>query len=138
MRKLLLLSFLTMSIAWMSVKAVTPYKYLEFKTAEDTSFVVEAEGLEIEINDGALSLSNTSGEKMDIDASTLVSMQFTDSSAAIDDITIDSDSKVQVYKLDGTVVGAFTNVSNAINTLTPGVYILKSSEGQTVKIMIGK
>lgn len=136
MKKLLLLSLLT--IAWMSVKAVSPYKYLEFKTTEDTSLVVEAEGLEIEINDGLLSLSNTSGQKMNIDASTLVSMQFTDSSAAIDNITVDSDSKVQVYKLDGTVVGTFTNVSNAINTLAPGVYVLKSTEGQTVKIMIGK
>ena len=136
MRKLLLLSLLT--IAWVSVKAVTPYKYLEFKTTENTSIVVEAEGLEIEINDGVLSLSNASGQKMNIDASTLVSMQFTDSSAAIDNITVDSDSKVQVYKLDGTVVGTFTNVSNAINTLVPGIYILKSTEGQTVKIMIGK
>ena len=122
----------------MSVKAVSPYKYLEFKTTENTSIVVEAEGLEIEINDDVLSLSNTSGQKMNIDASTLVSMQFTDSSAAIDNITVDSDSKVQVYKLDGTVVGTFTNVSNAINTLDHGVYILKSTESQTVKIMIGK
>ena len=136
MKKLLLLSLLT--IAWMSVSAVTPYKYLEFKTTENTSLVVEAEGLEIEINDDLLSLSNTSGQKMNIDASTLVSMQFTDSSAAIDNITFDSDSKVQVYKLDGTVLGTFTNVSNAINTLEPGVYILKSTEGQTVKIMFGK
>ena len=137
MKKLLLLfSFLTM--AWMSVSAVTPYKYFEFKTTENTSVVVEAEDLEIEINDGVLSLSNASGQKMNIDASTLVSMQFTDSSAAIDNITVDSDSKVQVYKLDGTVIGTFTNVSNAINTLDHGVYILKSTEGQTVKIMIGK
>ena len=133
---LLLFSFLTM--AWMSVSAVTPYKYLEFKTTENTSVVVEAEGLEIEINDGVLSLSNASGQKMNIDASTLVSMQFTDSSAAIDNITVDSDSKVQVYKLDGTVLGTFINVSDAINTLAPGVYVLKSTEGQTVKIMIGK
>ena len=137
MKKLLLLfSFLTM--AWMSVSAVTPYKYLEFKTTEDTSVVVEAEGLEIEINDGVLSLSNASGQKMNIDASTLVSMQFTDSSAAIDNITVDADSKAQAYKLDGTVLGTFTNVSDAINTLMPGVYILKSTVGQTVKIMIGK
>ena len=137
MKKLLLL-FSFLIIAWMSVSAVTPYKYLEFKTTENTSVVVEAEGLEIEINDGVLSLSNASGQKMNIDASTLVSMQFTDSSAAIDNISVDSDSKVQVYKLDGTVVGTFTNVSNAIDTLAPGVYILKSTEGQTVKIMIGK
>ena len=136
MKKLLLLFLLT--IAWMSVKAVTPYKYLEFKTTDNTSIVVEAEGLEIEINDGVLSLSNASGQKMNIDASTLVSMQFKDNSAAIDNITVDPDSKVQVYKLDGTVVGTFTNVSNAIDTLAPGVYILKSTEGQTVKIMIGK
>ena len=136
MKKLLLLSLLI--IAWMSVKAVSPYKYLEFKTTENTWVVVEAEGLEIKINDGVLSLSNASGQKMNIDASTLVSMQFTDSSAAIDNITVDSDSKVRVYKLDGTVLGTFTNVSNAINTLEPGVYILKSTEGQTVKIMIGK
>ena len=136
MRKLLLLSLLTM--AWMSVSAVTPYKYLEFKTTENTSVVVEAEGLEIGINDGVLSLSNASGQKMNIDASTLVSMQLTDSPAAIDNITVDLDSKVQVYKLDGTVFGSFTNVSNAIDTLAPGVYVLKSTVGQTVKIMIGK
>ena len=136
MKKLLLLSLLT--IVWMPAKAVTPYKYMEFKTTENTTVVVEAEGLEIEINDGLLSLSNASGQKMNIDASTLVSMQFTDTSAVIDNITVDSDSKVQVYKLDGTVLGTFKNVSNAINTLAPGVYILKSTEGQTVKIMIGK
>ena len=136
MKKLFLLSLLT--LAWMSVQAVTPYKYMEFKTTENSSLVVETDGLEIEINDGILSLSNTSGQKMNIDASTLISMQFTDSSAAIDNITVDSDSKIQVYNLDGTVMGTFTNVSNAINTLAPGVYILKSTEGQTVKIMIGK
>ena len=136
MRKLFFLSLL--AVVGMSSKAATPYKYLEFKTTENTLLVVEAEGLEIEINDGVLSLSNTSGQKMNIDASTLLSMQFTDGSAAIDNITVDSDSKVQVYKLDGTVVGTFANVSNAIDTLAPGVYILKSTEGQTVKIMIGK
>ena len=137
MKKLFLL-FSLLTFVWMSVKAVTPYKYLEFKTTENTSIVVEAEDLEIEINDGVLALSNASGQKMNIDASTLVSMQFTDSSAAIDNITVDSDLKIQAYKLDGTVVGTFTNVSNAINTLAPGAYILKSTEGQTVKIMIGK
>ncbi|MCH5258057.1 MAG: T9SS type A sorting domain-containing protein [Lachnospiraceae bacterium] len=136
MRKLLLLSFLT--IAWMSVKAVTPYKYMEFKTTENTSLVFEAEGLEIEINDGVLSLSNASGQKMNIDVSTLASMQFTDNPATIFNITFDSDSKIQVYKLDGTVVGNFPNISNAIYTLSPGIYILKSTEGQTVKIMIEK
>ena len=136
MKKLFLLSL--SAIAWMSARAVTPYKYLEFKTLENTSIVVEADGLEIEITDGVLSLSNTSGQKMNIDASTLVSMQFTYSSAAIDNITVDPVSNVRVYKLDGTVMGTFTNVSNAINTLEPGVYILKSTEGQTVKIMIGK
>ena len=137
MKKLFLL-FPFLTFVWMSVKAVTPYKYLEFKTTENTSIVVEAENLEITVNDGILALSNASGQKMNIDASTLVSMQFTDSSAAIDNITVDSDSKIQAYKLDGTVGGTFTNVSNAINTLAPGVYILKSTEGQTVKIMIGK
>ena len=136
MKKLLLLTLLIS--AWLSVSAVTPYKYLEFKTTENTSLVVETDGLEIRINDGVLALSNTSGQKMNIDASTFVSMQFTNSAAVIDNITVDSDSKVQVYKLDGTVVGTFTNVSNAINTLEPGVYILKSTEGQTVKIMIEK
>ena len=137
MKKLLLLfSFLIM--AWMSVSAVTPYKYLEFKTTENTSIVVETEGLEININEGLLSLSNTSGQKMNIDASTLVSMQFTDNADGVDKISFDSDVPVNVYKLDGTVVGTFTNVSNAINTLEPGVYILKSTDGQTVKIMIGK
>ena len=136
MRKLFLLSLLT--IAWMSVKAVTPYKYMEFKTTENTSLVFEAEGLEIEINDGVLALSNASGQKMNIDVSTLASMQFTDNPAAIFNITFDSDSKIQVYKLDGTVVGNFPNISNVINTLSPGVYILKSTEDQNVKIMIGK
>ena len=132
----LLFSFLT--FAWMSVMAVTPYKYLEFKTTENTSIVVEAEGLEITVNDGVLSLSNTSGQKMNIDASTLVSMQFTDDSAAVNNIFLDSDSNINVYKFDGTIVGTFNNVSNAIDTLAPGVYILKSTGGQTVKIMIGK
>lgn len=136
MRKLFLLSLLT--ISWMWVKAVTPYKYMEFKTTENTSLVFEAEGLEIEINDGVLALSNASGQKMNIDVSTLASMQFTDNPAAIFNITFDSDSKIQVYKLDGTVVGNFPSISNVINTLSPGVYILKSTEDQNVKIMIGK
>ena len=137
MRKLLLLLSL-LTIAWMSVKAGTPYKYMEFKTTENTSLVFEAEGLEIEINDRVLSLSNASGQKMNFDVSILASMQFTDNPAAIFNITLDSDSKIQVYKLDGTVVGNFPNISNVINTLSPGVYILKSTEDQNVKIMIGK
>ena len=137
MRKLLLLLSL-LTIAWMSVKAGTPYKYMEFKTTENTSLVFEAEGLEIETNDGVLSLSNASGQKMNFDVSILASMQFTDNPAAIFNITLDSDSKIQIYKLDGTVVGNFPNISNVINTLSPGVYILKSTEAQNVKIMIGK
>ena len=136
MKKLLLLSLLT--IVWMSVKAETSYKYLEFKTTENTSIVVETEGLEMTVNNGILSLSNASGQKMNIDTSTLVAMQFTDNSTAINNIAVDSDTRVQVYKLDGIVVGTFTNVSNAIKMLAPGVYILKSTKGQTVKIMIGK
>lgn len=137
MKKIFLLfSFLT--FIWMSVKAVTPYKYLEFKTTENTSIVVETDGLGIEINNGVLSLSNTSGQKMNIDASTLVFMQFTDNSASVNNIAVDSDLRVQVYKPEGTVVGTFANASDAMNALAPGVYILKSIEGQTVKIMIGK
>ena len=137
MKKLfLLLSFLT--IAWTTVRAVTPYKYLEFKTTENTSIVVEAKGLGITVNNGVLSLSNTSGQKMNIDASTLVSMQFTDSSAAVNNLAIESDTRVQVYKLDGTTVGTFANVSSAMSALAPGAYILKATEGQTVKIMIEK
>ena len=132
---LILLSLLT--IVW-TVNAATPYKYLEFKTIENASFVVEAKGLEIAVNDGVLSLSNTSGQKMNIDASTLASMQFTDGSDAVNNIVIDSDTRVQVYNLDGTVVGTFANVSDAMHLLAPGVYVLKSTEGQTVKIMIGK
>ena len=135
MRKLILLSLLT--IVW-TVNAATPYKYLEFKTIENASFVVEVAGLEIAVNDGVLSLSNTSGQKMNIDASTLASMQFTDGSDAVNNIVIDSDTRVQVYNLDGTVVGTFANVSDAMHLLAPGVYVLKSTEGQTVKIMIGK
>ena len=137
MKKIFLLfSFLT--FISMSVKAVAPYKYLEFKTTENTSIVVETDGLGIEINDGVLSLSNTSGQKMNIDASTLVFMQFTDNSASVNNIAVDSNLRVQVYKPEGTVVGTFANASDAMNSLTPGVYILKSIEGQTVKIMIGK
>ena len=135
MRKLILLSLLTIVL---TVNAATPYKYLEFKTIENASFVVEATGLEIAVNDGVLSLSNTSGQKMNIDASTLASMQFTDGSDAVNNIVIDSDTRVQVYNLDGTVVGTFASVSDAMHLLAPGVYVLKSTEGQTVKIMIGK
>lgn len=137
MKKLLLLFSLLIG-ALMTATAATPYKYLEFKTTDNNSITVGMEGLEITVANGILSLSNTSGQKMNIDAATLLSMQFTDNPAALNDITVDSAIQVEVYKLDGTAVGTFANASDAINTLPPGVYILKSTEGKTVKIMIEK
>ena len=125
-------------MTWASIRAVEPFKYLEFKTNDNTAYCVEAEGTVISSANGVLSVENASGQKLELNPSTLLYMQFTDNPAFIKEITTNLSAGIRVYDFEGRFLGVFDSLEEAINTLEEGMFIIKNKEGQTVKIMRGR
>ena len=68
-------------------------------------------------------------------------MEFTDyddSHAAIDTVKFDGNKLVTVYNIDGTSVGSFDSYTDALSSLGKGVYVVKDTIGNSLKISVGK
>ena len=94
--------------------------------------------LEILVNGENLTFSNTD---LTIPVSSLISMEFTDyddSPAAIDTVKFDGNGLVTVYNIDGTSVGSFDSYTDALSSLGKGVYVVKDTIGNSLKISVGK
>ena len=114
------------------------YSSLMFTSNTGEKYTLATNNLEILVNGENLTFSNTD---LTIPLSSLVSMEFTDyddSPAAIDSVTFDGNGLVTVYNIDGTSVGSFDSYTDALSSLGKGVYVVKDTIGNSLKISVGK
>ena len=108
-------------ISMLTLLAVTAasadnYSYLAFQTADGSTRNIGVESLEISVAD-------------------LTRMFFSSEATAIKDISLDKDSPVKVYTVEGVCVGSYDNMASASANMGKGVYIVKG-EKTTHKITI--
>lgn len=123
-----------MLLAGLSASA---FNYMEFKYADGTTKTLESEGLTILVNNGKLVVSNTKGEKMDVEASLLASMQFSDQAGGVKTVNFENYA-VEAFSLSGISFGRFISPKEAYNSLDAGIYLLKGDDGETIKIVVNK
>ena len=114
------------------------YSTLMFTSNTGEKYTVATNHLEILVNGENLTFSNTD---LTIPLSSLISMEFTDyddSPAAIDIVKFDGNGLVTVYNIDGTSVGSFDSYTDALSSLGKGVYVVKDTFGNSLKISVGK
>ena len=129
---------LLMSVLAPSLAVAGRYNSLKFTSNSGEIYTVATNNLEILVNGENLTFSNTD---LTIPLSSLISMEFTDyddSPAAIDTVKFDGNGLVTVYNIDGTPVGSFGSYTDALSSLGKGVYVVKDTIGNSLKISVGK
>ena len=114
------------------------YNSLKFSSSSGETFTVATNNLEILVNSENLTFNNTN---LTIPLSSLISMEFTDyeeSPASIDIVKFDGNGFVTVYNIDGTSMGYFDSYTDALSSLGKGVYVVKDTIGNSLKISVGK
>uniref|UniRef100_UPI004028D1B9 hypothetical protein n=1 Tax=Prevotella sp. TaxID=59823 RepID=UPI004028D1B9 len=126
-------------ISMLTLLAVTAasadnYSYLAFQTADGSTRNIGVESLEMTFSDGKLIASNGT-ESLEISVADLTRMFFSSEATAIKDISLDADSPVKVYTVEGVCVGSYDNMVGASANMGKGVYIVKG-EKTTHKITV--
>lgn len=126
-------------ISMLTLLAVTAasadnYSYLAFQTADGSTRSIGVESLEMTFSDGKLIASNGT-ESLEISVADLTRMFFSSEATAIKDISLDADSPVKVYTVEGVCVGRYDNMASASANMGKGVYIVKG-EKTTHKITV--
>lgn len=114
------------------------YSSLKFISDSGDTYTVAANNLEIFVNGGSLTFGNTD---LIIPLTSLVSMEFTDyddNPTGIDTVTFDGKGGVAVYNINGTPVGTFDSYAEALASLSQGVYVVKDTNGNSLKISVEK
>lgn len=137
MRKFLL--FFGMLIVAVTASAVE-YKSMCFTTSDGNSHFISLEGLEISVDNSNL-LAKAGEESLTLPVSNLVSMEFSETLAAVDAVEANGESSpVIVYGIDGTVKGSYGSALDATESLPAGLYIIKAAntQGSTSKLSVRK
>lgn len=126
-------------ISMLTLLAVTAasadnYSYLAFQTADGSTRNIGVESLEMTFSDGKLIASNGT-ESLEISVADLTRMFFSSEATAIKDISLDADSPVKVYTVEGVCVESYDNMAGASANMGKGVYIVKG-EKTTHKITV--
>lgn len=115
------------------------YDQLVFQTAAGSDRVIGLTNLCITFADGKMT-AISDGEEVVIDLLNLKSMEFNNSSGIAENFAADtlSAGSVTVYSAAGQIAGTFTSVEDAYKHLTEGVYIFKTDNGVTFKMIINR
>ena len=139
MKKFSLLILLMSMMALPSSLAMAGrYSSLKFTSSTGETYTIATNNLEILVNGENIAFSNTD---LTIPVSSLISMEFTDyvdSPAAIDTVNFDGNGLVAVYNIDGTSLGSFDSYTDALATLSQGIYVIKDANGNSLKINVEK
>lgn len=114
------------------------YNTLKFTSTNGETVSVETGNLEIIIQEDCLTFNNVD---LILPLSSLESMEFSDhydAPASVEGLNAETDGKTYVYDLEGKTVGTFPTVTTALNSLSKGVYVIKTSNGKTLKVSVGK
>ena len=139
MKKFSLLFFMLLTMALTpSLAFAGRYNSLKFTSNTGETYTVATNNLEILVDGENLTFSNTD---LTILLSSLISMEFindVDDPAAIDTVKFDGNGLVTVYNIDGTSLGSFDSYNDALSSLGKGVYVVKDTNGNSLKISVGK
>ena len=114
------------------------YMSLKFTSVTGDTYTISTNNLAISIHDKNLLFNNTD---LIIPFESLSSMEFTDydnNSTIINTVIQNKESRVEVYKINGTLHGSFGSMSEAWYSLPQGLYVIKDDNGNTFKVNIGK
>ena len=121
-----------------SVAFAGRYSMLKFSSNGGETYTIATNNLEILINDGNLTFNNTD---LTLSLASLVSMEFTDyddDPSTVNSLSFDHNGIVTVYNVNGILVGSFDSYSEAFNSLGRGVFVFKDTNGNTLKVSVGK
>ena len=139
MIKKIFFSFLMLVSFFTSATFAVGFNTLKFTYDSGKTYSVDTDDLELIIEGENLSFNNTD---FTIPLSSLLSMEFIDhydAPAAVDALSFDCpQGRISVYNLKGTFAGSFDSFSQALNSLGEGVFVIKGSNGETLKVNVGK
>lgn len=129
--------FLTMVCLPFMAAHAESYAYLTFQKADGTVVSIDVESLEMTLQDGKLTYTNSAGTGT-LTLADLAAMYFSASDAtAITPVVVGStDGKVEVFSLKGTSYGTFSSVKAVQGSVPAGMYIIKMANGKTLKITV--
>lgn len=118
-----------------TVTAQTPLK-LAFLSDNGSESSIEARSLSLSVSGDNLMVSNGK-ESLQLKLQSLVKMYFTGDVSGVELISVNlSEGEVSAYALDGRLAGKFDSTSKALSELSPGIYIIKTSDNKSVKIAV--
>lgn len=124
-----------MAVASMGVRA--EYTSLVFHTQDGDTQSVGLSGLNITFKNGEMMATDSNMASVSIPVTSLKSMEFSNDQSGITAIeAVDIDGQVAVYSVDGVQRGVYESVEAACVSLPAGIYIVKSENGLTSKMMI--
>lgn len=124
-------------VALTSFGARADYSSLVFKTTDGMTHSVGLTDLSIEFSESSMSVQN-SDTTLTLPLASLVTMEFSDGSTIIVEHFVAEHADFCIFTAAGVAMGKFSSLEAAAASLPEGVYVMKSSNGDTSKIMIRK
>lgn len=121
-----------------SISMFANFNSLVFNFSDGTSKSLLTAGLVITVNGNTLEVENSQGQSLSINTGKLISMQFVNNNGTgVKPIEFEN-SEVEVYNMEGVNLGKFSSIDSARDSLSNGVYILRNTKGETIKIVVKK
>lgn len=131
-----LLSFIIVLALSCGAAAAGSTLQLAFMTGDGNVTAIDATSLSMTVSEDHLLVSNSTGS-MSLNLSDLVKMYFTDSASGMELMPVNmTATEVCAYTTDGRFAGKFDSVTKAMSSLPAGIYILKTTDNQTLKIAV--
>lgn len=135
MKKILLTGALALlSLLSVNAKDTTSYSYFCVRQLDGQEIALPVENLSMSFADGVMTAVTSNGTNT-FDLSGVQSFYFTNTSSGVS-LTEASEKSgaVCVWNVNGVACGEFDSVKAAVASLHKGVYVMKYSNGGTVKI----
>ena len=111
------------------------YAYLVFTNTSGVNTVLSVSSMTMTVNGSELTITNAEGTQV-FTLTDLASMQFSkDGSITALENVLDGDKPVEVYAVNGTSVGSFSSMLQAVKDLNAGIYIVKQGD-KTQKVVV--
>lgn len=110
---------------------------MQFRTADGATHYIAIEDLNITFVDGQM-MASAGESSLTLPLASLVSMEFSDVDAGVDEVFGATAAEVTVYSIDGICRGRFASAEASVAALESGVYVVKCDNGETSKIVIRK
>lgn len=135
MTKKLLSFIIVMALFCGAATAGTPLQ-LAFMTGDGNVTAIDATSLSMTVSEEHLVVTNSTAS-ISLNLSDLVKMYFTDSASGIELMPVNmTATEVRAYTTDGRFYGKFDSVTKAMSSLPAGIYIMKTTDNQTIKIAV--